>query len=435
LQIGIAAALTLVLVAGIATWWQASQAVSRTLITAYFTNSTGIFTGDDVRILGVPVGKIDKIEAQPSRVAITFWVDDRYKVPAAAKAVILSPSLVSARAIQLVPAYTNGPTMPSHAVIPLERTAVPVEWDDFRKQLKKITDTFEPTQPGGVSPLGSLINTAADNLRGQGENIHDAIVKLSQAFSALGDHRDDIFGTIRNLSILVSALQGSTDLMRALNENFAAVTALLSDSPDEVGKAVADINSAVADVKEFIDENREPIGTATGHLASVTTTLQQSVGDIKQLLHIFPTELSSFVNIYHPAQAAVAGVAPINNFSNPIQFICSAVQAASRLGAEQAAKLCVQYLAPIVKNRQYNFPPIGQNLFDSAAARPNEVTYSEDWMRPDYVPPPGPGGAAPGPGGQPPAADPGENAVLPAEQQPASAGNLTDLMMPHGSGS
>ena len=58
------------------------------------------------------------------------------------------------------------------------------------------------------------------------------------------------------------------------------------------------------------------------------------------------------------------------------------------LGAEQSAKLCVQYLAPIVKNRQYNFPPLGENPIVGAAARPNEVTYSEDWMRPDYIPPP-----------------------------------------------
>jgi phospholipid/cholesterol/gamma-HCH transport system substrate-binding protein len=49
--------------------------------------------------------------------------------------------------------------------------------------------------------------------------------------------------------------------------------------------------------------------------------------------------------------------------------------------------LCVQYLAPIVKNRQLNFPPLGENLVVGAQARPNEVTYSEDRLRPDYVPP------------------------------------------------
>ena len=49
--------------------------------------------------------------------------------------------------------------------------------------------------------------------------------------------------------------------------------------------------------------------------------------------------------------------------------------------------MCAQYLAPIVKNRQYNFLPLGENLMVGTQARPNEVTYSEDWMRPDYVPP------------------------------------------------
>ena len=62
-----------------------------------------------------------------------------------------------------------------------------------RQQLAKLTETLQPTQPGGVSTLGAFINTAADNLRGQGANIRDTIIKLSQAFSALGDHSNDSF--------------------------------------------------------------------------------------------------------------------------------------------------------------------------------------------------------------------------------------------------
>ena len=57
------------------------------------------------------------------------------------------------------------------------------------------------------------------------------------------------------------------------------------------------------------------------------------------------------------------------------------------MNAEQSAKLCVQYLAPIVKNRQMNFPPLGINPIVGTMARPNELTYTEDWLRPDYVPP------------------------------------------------
>ncbi len=96
--------------------------------------------------------------------------------------------------------------------------------------------TLQPTEPGGVAPLGSLINTAADNLRGQGANIRDTVIKLSQAFSALGDHSTDIFSTIKNLAILVSALQDSTNLMRQLNQNLASVTGLLANDPERSGQ-------------------------------------------------------------------------------------------------------------------------------------------------------------------------------------------------------
>src|SRR5207245_8031975 len=115
--------------------------------------------------------------------------------------------------------------------------------------------------------------------------------------------------------------------------------------------------------------------------------LGESSADLKQTLHVAPTGISNFINIYEPANAGITGALTGTNFSNPLNFICGAIQAASRLGAEQSAKLCVQYLAPIFKNRQYNFLPLGLNPFVGASARPNEVTYSEDWMRPDYVPP------------------------------------------------
>jgi phospholipid/cholesterol/gamma-HCH transport system substrate-binding protein len=404
-RIALAAVLAVVLVAGVVVVSTAGSTVNRTKLVGYFANSNGLFPGDQVWILGVPVGKVETIEPQPDRAKITFYVEERYKVPADAKAVILSPSLVTARAIQLTPAYTGGPEMRNDAVIPQERTAVPVEFDDLREQLKRLAETLQPTQPGGVSTLGAFVNTAADNLRGQGTNIRDTVIKLSQAFSALGDHSKDLFSTVKNLSILVSALQSSQDLLGQLNQNLDSVTGLLANDPNEVGNAVDSINAVVGDVTSFVSNNRETLGTTGDKLSSVTTALYQSLGDIKQTLHIAPNAFQNFLNIYQPAQGTLTGALAVNNFANPIQFLCGAVQAASRLGAEQSAKLCVQYLAPIIKNRQFNFPPLGENLFVGAQARPNEVTYSEDWMRPDYVPPQA--GTPPGAGGPlPPAGAP-----------------------------
>ncbi|MDR3660846.1 MAG: virulence factor Mce family protein [Mycobacterium sp.] len=435
-RIGLAIGLVLTLVGGLCVVLRLTEQVNRTHVVAYFANSNGIYAGDEVRILGVPVGKIDKIEPQPQRAKITFWYDSKYTVPADAKAVILSPSLVAVRAIQLTPAYTAGPALQDDAVIPLERTAVPVEWDDFRQQLQRLADTLQPTQPGGVSTLGTFVNTAADNLRGQGATIRDTLIKLSQAFSALGDHSKDIFSTVKNVSILVSALQDSTDLMRQLNQNLAAVTALLSNDPNEVGNVVSDINDVVGDVTSFVANNREALGTTSDKLASVTTALNQSLDDLKQTLHVAPTTFQNFVNIYQPAQGTLTGVLALNNFANPITFLCSAIQAASRLGAAQSAKLCVQYLAPIIKNRQYNFPPLGENVFVGASSRPNELTYSEDWLRPDYVPPPGqvPVPPPPGTGAARPSPLPAESPVSTGTQPTDPSAGLQGMMVQPGGG-
>lgn len=433
-----ATALVVLLAAGVFVAFRATESGNRVNVVAYFENSNGIFVGDDVRILGVNVGKITAIEPQPENVKITFWYDGKYKVPADANAAILSPTLVTARAIQLTPVYDGGPVMEDGAVIPQNRTVVPVEWDEVRRQLERLAETLQPTEPGGVSSLGALINTTAENLRGQGANIRETVIKLSQAFSALGDHSTDIFSTVRNLATLVSALQESTNLMRQLNQNLASVTGLLADSPDEVANAVRDLNDVAGLVQEFVAENREALGTTSDKLAGVTQALQDSLDDVKQFLHVAPTTFQNYVNIWQPAQGAVSAVPMLNNFANPIQFLCGAVQAASRLGAEQSAKLCVQYLAPIVKNRQYNFPPIGQNLFVGATTRPNEVTYSEDWLRPDYIPPQPPPPPAPPPvspvgAGQAP--PPG--APLPAEAPVATnpADGLQGMMLPPGVGS
>ncbi|QLL06252.1 MCE family protein [Mycobacterium vicinigordonae] len=429
-RLAVALTLVILLIAGIVGLSRTADAARRIHVTAYFPNANGMYAGDEVRILGVPVGKIDQIEAQPRRVKVTFWYHDKYKVPANANAVILSPTLISARGIQLTPAYAGGPIMAAGAVIPQERTAVPVEWDEFRQQLEKLTNMLQPSQPGGVSTLGQFVDTAADNLRGQGASIRDSVIKLSAAISALGDHSGDLFSTIKNVSILVSALQSSTDLMRQLNANLAAVTALVSNNPDEIGNVLENINSAAGEVQSFVAENRETLGTTSDKLASITTAVKQSLDDLKQTLHIAPTTFQNFLNIYQPAQATLTGVLAANNFANPISFICGAIQAAARLGAEQSAKLCVQYLAPIVKNRQYNFPPLGLNPFVGTSARPNELTYSEDWLRPDYVPPPGQAPAPPP--GEPPA-PPRADALggYPTETQPADAASgLRGLMVP-----
>ena len=312
--------------------------------------------------------------------------DAKYQVPANVNAVIVSPKLITSRAMQLTPAYTGGPTLANGAVIPQSRTAVPVELDDFRKQLEKLTESLQPTQPGGVSPLGAIINTAADNLRGQGAKIRDTIIKLSQAVSALGDHSNDIFATVKNLSTLVTALHDSADLMAQLNhQSRRGDVAVGQRSRRGRARGRRTSMSPCSDVTGFVADNREALGTTSDRLTSFSKALVDSLDDIKQTLHVLPTRCrTSSTSMTGPRldhrgarveQLRQSDHLPVRGDSG-------------RLPAQQPAS--GQTLRAVF-GADHQEPPVqlpadrGQS-FVNAAARPNEVTYSEDWMRPDYRP-------------------------------------------------
>ena len=58
-------------------WW---KQVNRNTYIAYFPNTNGVYTGDEIRILGVAVGTIEKIEPQPNAAKVTFTVESRILV-------------------------------------------------------------------------------------------------------------------------------------------------------------------------------------------------------------------------------------------------------------------------------------------------------------------------------------------------------------------
>ncbi len=170
------------------------------------------------------------------------------------------------------------------------------------------------------------------------------------------------------------------------------------------------------------------------------------------MLHIAPTVFQNFLNIYQPAQSAMTGIIALNNFADIPQFICSAIESASRARLARVSKLCLQYLNPIIKNRIYNYIPAGLNPFAGTQARPGEITYSEDSLRPGSTPPPdanspplpGPPPQAPPPVDVAPPALPGQAGLAdqpsPAEGQrpPPRPGTinsievLQNLMLPTG---
>lgn len=353
-------------------------------VVAYFTDTLALYPGDKVTIMGVQVGQIESIEPAGDKMKVTFNYENKYAVPANATASILNPSLVASRNIQLSPAYTGGPKMEDDAVIPIDRTQVPVEYDELRDSINRILTDLGPTPEQPKGPFGDIIESAADGFAGKGEQLNRTLNNLSEALFALNEGRDDFFSVVKSLALFVNALHQSDQQFVALNDDLAEFTNAFTNTDREVANALQDLNQLLSTTRSFLDENAEVLTHDINNLAETTNAILQPEprDGLETALHVFPNLGANLMNIVSPVTGGVMGLPTINNFANPLQFVCSAIQAGSRLGYQESAEMCAQYLAPILDAIKFNFPPFGVNQFSSAMTLPKHIAYSEQRLQP-----------------------------------------------------
>ena len=367
--------------------WQLYAKLTNTSVVAYFPETNALYAGDKVVIMGIRVGAIDTIEPTGDKMKVTFHYKSKYKVPADASAVVLNPTLVASRSIQLEPPYKGGPVLADNAVIPVERTQVPVEWDDLRNSITHIIDKLGPSKEQPRGPFGDIIESFADGLAGKGTQINTTLNSLATALSTLDEGRGDFFAVLRSLAMFVNALHQDDQQFVALNTDLARLTDNLTSSDQSAANAIRQTESLLSTAQTFLSQNRESLTHDVNNLSEATTALMQPTArdGLETGLHILPNMAANVLAIYEPAHGSLTGVAALTNFANPMQFICSAIQAGSRLGYQDSAELCAQYLAPIMDAIKFNYFPYGLNFVSTADTLPKNVAYSE----PRLQPPPG----------------------------------------------
>jgi phospholipid/cholesterol/gamma-HCH transport system substrate-binding protein len=366
---------------------QLYKKLTNNTVVAYFPETNALYVGDKVVIMGIRVGAIDSIQPVGDKMKVTFHYSNKYKVPANAQAAILNPTLVASRSIQLEPPYDGGPVLADNAVIPEDRTQVPVEWDDLRNNITHIINNLGPTKDQKKGPFGDVIESFADGLAGKGKQINTTLDSLSSALTTLDEGRGDFFTVLHSLALFVNALHRDDQQFVALNNDLSQFTDRLTNSDRAAARAIQQTDSLLSTAGSFLAENREVLAHDVNNLGEATTAIMQPEPreGLETALHILPNMAANVLAIYEPAHGSLTGVAALTNFANPMQFICSAIQAGSRLGYQDSAELCAQYLAPIMDAIKFNYFPSGINLFSSADTLPKNIAYSE----PRLQPPPG----------------------------------------------
>lgn len=356
--------------------WTGVRTIGTTTVTAEFPSTSGLYEGDDVRVLGVKVGRIDSIEPGDDKVRVTMTLDRGIEIPAEARAVLIAPSLVSARFVQLAPAYTGGPALDDGATIGMDRTAVPVEWDDIKTELSRLATTLGPVGDDEQGSFGRFVDVAADNLDGNGEAFRETLRELSATLNTLSDGRTDLFGTIRNLQKFVEVLSASNEQIVQFGGRLASVSSVLAGVSEELGTGLDNLSLAIVDVERFLANSGTQLTDSVQKLAEATQILADKRPELEQALHSGPTALVNFYQLYKPAQGTLTGAIALANPGNAMSFLCGSVRALEKNDSQRSADLCNEFLAPVIQSLAMNYLPIMTNPATGVTAFPDQLVYS-----------------------------------------------------------
>lgn len=295
-------------------------------VTADFERVTGLYSGSAVRMLGIQIGKINDIEPMGQFVRVKMSYNGKYRIPANAEAAIVPPSLIADRYVQFTPVYRGGPLLPDGAKLPLNRTMVPVELSTVLQSVNDLSVALGPNGANSDGALSRLVTVSANNLRGNGEQIHSTVHDLSTLLTTLADNKGDLVGTINNLDQFTHALRNSDGAVRSLTRDLATVSAQLSGDRQNLAQAIQSLGIALGDVTQLVRENRGTLVADVHGLTQVTSTLLRQKEALSEILDNAPLALQNLDGAYDPEAQALRTKNNVMIGNNPQLYVCQVLK-------------------------------------------------------------------------------------------------------------
>jgi phospholipid/cholesterol/gamma-HCH transport system substrate-binding protein len=299
-------------------------------LTAHFARTVGLYKHSDVRVLGVRIGQVTSIKPEGTTVRVDMEYDAKYKLPVDAKAVVVSPSIVSDRYVQITPVWRTGAALPASFDLQADRTAVPVELDQIYSAIDQLNRDIGPNGANKNGALSDLLHVGAQNLNGNGALLNATLADLSQAVATLSTSRQDLFSTVDNLQAFTTTLANSDRTVRQFNTDLADVAAQLSGERHDLATAIKELSVALGEVASFVRDNKANLTANVKDLGSVTSVLVKQKRALEEFLDNSATALSNLQLAYNPKSGTLDTRDNNSNQTTPQSLLCGLLTAAGQ---------------------------------------------------------------------------------------------------------
>lgn len=240
---------------------------------AVFSDVSGLKIGDEVRMAGVTVGRVDNIALEGTRAKVDFRVDAGQVLYGNTKAAIVYQNIIGQRYLGLSLADFGSPkVLAAGAVIPVERTEPSFDISKLLNGFEPLFALLDPEQvdnlttalvrglQGDSAALTTLISDTtrlAESYSGTDELLDGVLNNLNQVLDSVADRRGDVDGSITAAKAMFDGFAARrNELVNSLQQT-SVVTGRLADVIDDVQPDMRDwLNSEPGFAKHFMDNKQ-----------------------------------------------------------------------------------------------------------------------------------------------------------------------------------
>ncbi len=253
---------------------------------AEFTDATGVVKGDDIRIAGVKVGTVKKVEiADRTRALVTFSVQDTTPLSKATRADIRYRNLVGQRYISLSNEIGDSGKLAEGATIPVAQTSPALDLTVLFNGFKPL---FEALTPSDINQLSYEI---VQVFQGEGGTLEGLLSHTASVTSTLADRDQIISALIDNLNEVLAHLGGRDDQLNRLITTFRTFVGGLKDDRQAILGSLDQISTLSVETADLVDGIREPFVEDVKQLRAVAENLDRNKSELDRALQVLPIKL------------------------------------------------------------------------------------------------------------------------------------------------
>lgn len=296
-------------------------------VTLEFSSAVGIYEGSEVRLMGVPVGEVTAVEPGAAAVTVQVEYDAEHDLPADVGALIVAPSVIADRFVQLSPPYDgDGDRLADGAVVPLERTRTPVELDEVFATMDQVLVALGPRGANEEGALNEALEVGAGALRGQGPEVRRLLSRMGDATTTLADVSPALFQTVAQLGDVTRTLARDDRQVRVFEGRLDDVASFLAEDRRDLAAVLRSLAVSLGEVETFVADNRDLLVDNVEHLTRISQAVAAQQVALDGLLRVVPVALNNLNRVWDADAQAIRSRANLDQILKDLDgLICDAI--------------------------------------------------------------------------------------------------------------